>query len=192
MTYGSEPKLSLDKLPTEIIREIADCLPTEEEVLKLMISNRRLHHHLKDYLCIRNIKDGGTGIFWVCQNGQIEACQRFLELGADPNAESRLGYNYISRSLLNIAIFSGHIEVAQILLIYGADPNAKDDSGDTPLFPAVRNCDAPMVQMLLEMRADPNVRNENGSEGSPLEIALANDLAHIVELLLEKGAGTSV
>lgn len=192
MTYGSEPKLPLDKLPTEIIREIADCIPTEKEILELMLSNRRLHRHLKDYICIRNMKNGGTGIFWVCQNGQIEACQRFLELGADPNAESRLGYSYHSRRLLNIAVFGGHIEIAQILLIYGADPNAKDSSGETPLFPAVRNCDAPMVRMLLEMRADPNVCNENKPEGSPLEIALENDLAHIVELLLERGAGTSV
>ena len=65
---------------------------------------------------------------------------------------------YTSRRLLSVAAYGGHIECAQVLLVHGADPNGQDGSGDTPLFPAIKNCDAPMVQMLLEMRADPQYR----------------------------------
>jgi FOG: Ankyrin repeat len=188
--YGREPESSLDTLPAEIIHEIADCIPTEKEVVDLMVTNLRLHHHLKVYLCHRNMKNGNTGIFWACQNGQVEACLRFLELGADPNSESTVG-GYTLRRLLNIAAYGGHIECAQVLLIHGADPNAKDGSGDTPLFPAIQNRDAPMVQMLLEMQADPTVKNERRYPPSPLDMANGLDLGYIVKLHLNSVARLS-
>ncbi|KAJ5122281.1 hypothetical protein N7448_003413 [Penicillium atrosanguineum] len=188
MMYGQEHRLSLDTLPAELIREIADCIPTEKQVVELMATSLRLNHHLKDYICHRNMENGNRGLLWACQHGQFEACERFLELGADPNFEPLVGYT--SRRILNIAAYGGHIECAQVLLLHGADPNAKDGSGDTPLFPAIENCDAPMVQMLLEMRADPNVENEHRYlKASPLEMAMDKELEVIVWLLVEKGAG---
>jgi len=90
-----------------------------------------------------------------------------------------------------MAVFGGHIEIAQILLVYGADPNIIDGSGHTPLVPAIENCDAPMVKMLLEMRADPNMYDEDMVGRSPLELAIERDLPHIVDLLLEQGAGAA-
>lgn len=97
---------------------------------------------------------------------------------------------YTLRRLLNIAVYGGHIECVQVLLLHGADPNGIDGSGDTPLFPAIENCDAPMVQMLLEMGADPNIENDlRYPKVSPLEMALDKELEGIVWLLVEKGAG---
>jgi hypothetical protein len=188
--YSREPKLTLDTLPAEIIRDIADRIPTEKGVADLVVTNLRLHHHLKDYLCYRNMKNGNTGIFWACQNGQVDALLRFLELGTDPNSASRAG-GYTSRRLLNIAVYGGHIECAQVLLIHGADPNGKDESGDTALFPAIQNHDAPMVQMLLEMHADPAVKNERRYPQCPLDMAKGLDLGFIVGLHLVRIAHLS-
>ncbi|KAJ6119691.1 NACHT domain-containing protein [Penicillium sp. IBT 18751x] len=72
----------------------------------------------------------------------------------------------------------------------GADPTGQDGSGDTPLFPAIENGDAPMGQMLLEMRADPNGENEyRYLEATPLKLAMHQELGVIIWLLVEKGAG---
>ncbi|KAJ5678005.1 uncharacterized protein N7477_003638 [Penicillium maclennaniae] len=72
----------------------------------------------------------------------------------------------------------------------GADPTGKDGSGDTPLFPAIKNGDAAMVQMLLETRVDLNVENESRYlEATPLGLAIHQELGAIVWLLVEKGAG---
>jgi len=90
-------------------------------------------------------------------------------------------------------------DTIEYLLSAGADPNAIDMDGVTPLHRAVRTRSAPAVKALLDGGANPMGRNKRGSTPMQLAVrttgrggsgsALAREQqAHIIELLLERGA----
>lgn len=181
-------KLPTEILHTEILHEIANLLPTETDINNLVQTSRHLHYRLNDYLYRHNIRNGSPGFFYAVRQGYVEAVQRFLECAVDPNVKC-LDYN-VMRTPLGMAVYSGHIEIAQVLLMYGADPNERDGDGEAPLFPAVRNNDGPMVDMLLRAEADPNVYDCEEPAETPLDLALRMECDGTVEILLNGGAGS--
>ena len=63
------------------------------------------------------------------------------------------------RTPLHVAVEKGIIRCGQVLVEAGADKNARCNEGRTALYRAAVNGDRPMVEMLIQMRAELEVRN---------------------------------
>ncbi|KAK8795962.1 hypothetical protein WA171_003928 [Blastocystis sp. BT1] len=61
-------------------------------------------------------------------DGNIDAVKRFLDSGVSPNAQDSSGY-----SPLHAAASYGHIDILELLVNRGGDVMLKDVDGDTPL-----------------------------------------------------------
>lgn len=70
---------------------------------------------------------------------------------------------------ISLALMLGRWDIARVLVAFGADYSSPGVHGVTPLTEAVANRDKAVVKFLLDNKADPSVRNEDGS--SPLDVA---------------------
>jgi ankyrin repeat protein len=70
--------------------------------------------------------------------------------------------NAIQQTGLHVAAIWGNLEVAITLIDAGADINAQNQFGVTPLASAVPGNHLAMVKLLLDERADPRIRAQNG------------------------------
>lgn len=91
----------------------------------------------------------------------------------------------------------GDVAAVANLLAQGADVNADNGHGITPIYYAVDKANVALVRLLLEHRANPNIKDlEYGKP--PLRVAavpwsdvkLKEARAEIIKLLIEHGAGT--
>ena len=93
---------------------------------------------------------------------------------------------------LHLAAYFGHVEGVRLLLEHGAAPRAvaRNALEVQPLNSAaasqVVEARAPIARLLLEAGADSNAEIEGGFR--PLDAAMQNDDAELVELLREHGA----
>ena len=100
---------------------------------------------------------GNPNYAWESDN----TTERILKIGADVNAKNTRGRTPLmlrpddTRQLLNA----------------GADPNAQDEDGATSLYHARR--DAEVVALLLQHKADPNIKNNKGQ--TQLEAIMAEN-----------------
>nr|WP_306671552.1 ankyrin repeat domain-containing protein [Endozoicomonas sp. ONNA2] len=78
------------------------------------------------------------------RNHDLEAVCTLLDQGVDVNARDQ------NDPLLHYAVRAGQSDIVEVLLGQGADPNAPDNKGYCPLWPAVRNGHAEIVQLLLQ------------------------------------------
>ena len=70
---------------------------------------------------------------------------------------------------LHVAAICGHLGIAQLLLDKGADPNqARTDGGATPLLIAAYEGRRPVVEVLLEARAQAHINERAWGGGRPL------------------------
>jgi len=129
------------------------------------------------------------------------ATVRFLvEKGADVNARNAIG-----DTPLILAASHGNVEVIRLLLAKGADVNAVDAPESTqvkngpvalgsftPLLYAAVYAGYDAVKLLLDAGAKVNAQDVRGM--TPLMLAIASDRPdpHVVRLLLERGADTSI
>jgi len=60
---------------------------------------------------------------------------------------------------LNSACFMGSVDKVKQLLAEGVDVNGRSNSGATPLTSAVEMNSAPVVELLLQKGADPNLKD---------------------------------
>ena len=81
-------------------------------------------------------------------------------IASDPSTAKQA--NGIGQTGLHVAALWGNFEVAMMLIDAGANINAKNQFGVTPLASAVPNDHITMVQLLLDERADPQIRSANG------------------------------
>jgi ankyrin repeat protein len=76
--------------------------------------------------------NGWTGLHLAANMGAVEAMDRLLDLGLDPNAASNRGYRP-----LHVAMHGGIImpsgEAVRLLLSRGANPKLKNEAGQTPV-----------------------------------------------------------
>jgi hypothetical protein len=93
------------------------------------------------------------------------------------------------------ALAGKHFQTAELLCLSGADPNVQWYDGNTPLHSAACYEDVDVVQVLLNLKADVNIRNNKSR--SPLNYIPAayrkvpnflQSLAIIARLLLDRGA----
>jgi ankyrin repeat protein len=74
----------------------------------------------------------GTALAWASSCGHVEAVQRLLELGADPNARTTFGGpdHGEDATALHLAAESNRLQVIRELLAAGADPTIRDGRHD--------------------------------------------------------------
>lgn len=147
------------------------------------------------------------------QDGRFEAVERFLQAGSGIEELQRddalldavvLGFPQVARVLveggadpnvrgayrstaLNEAISRGFLDLAELLIQHGADVNRTDARGRTPLQTAVEERNANLARHLIELGAEVE---ESG--GWLLHIAVGDNSADLVRLLLEAGVGTEL
>jgi uncharacterized protein len=143
--------------------------------------------------------DGASLIQWCAYYGDVSAI-RFLLASRCDRWETILG--------LNGAAFHGHWRLCQFLLENGADANVREaETGETPLHAALsshRASQHPVVKVLLEAGADPNLPTKPSAESgafmrdcrtrqeTPLHRAAAFASAETIQLLLDAGAKLDV
>lgn len=138
---------------------------------------------------------GRTPLSYAAEQGNPAVVKMLVEAKADPNGGK------LDMPLL-VAIHKGDTNSAQLLLRAGANPNARgkvtwevnygnvghNDAQVTPLFLAVYSKNLPMVQMLLQFKADPNdTQTDNRSL-----LFMVLDKPEIVSALLDDGAKVNV
>ena len=115
---------------------------------------------------------------------RLEALHLLLDEGAYPDYGDDLG-----RTPLHHAVAMDHAESVTALVRAGAEPDRRDDHGNTPLHHAVHVLSGPApvqaaVRVLLDLGADPRVRND---EGLTFEEAVAHEAKPIEEGLKRLG-----
>lgn len=110
--------------------------------------------------------------------------ESLIEQGHDINARDLQGMTPLANA-------ASAPEAARLLLNYGADPNLASLDNRSPLFLAVwQNCE-PVVDRLLHMCANPDIRSAD--EGmTPLHVAAMYGHAHYVRKLLAHGANPEI
>ncbi|MBZ5632575.1 MAG: ankyrin repeat domain-containing protein [Acidobacteriia bacterium] len=127
--------------------------------------------------------DGTTPLHWAVRANDLDAAQRLLRSGADPDAANRYGVTPLSlgaenasapliqallqagahptSAILMDAARTGNAEVVRMLLARGADANARESSlGETALMWAAAENHPEAVRALIEHGADPNTRSD--------------------------------
>ena len=133
--------------------------------------------------CISRYRDpsGWTNLGIASNLGLVNVAEKFLDEGADDNAEC----SSYGRVLLT-ATLAGHDEVVRMLLDRGADVNAQDGYDGNALHSASRRGHDQIIRMLLDKGADINA--QGGTYGNALQAASVHGHDQIVQMLLDKGA----
>lgn len=118
----------------------------------------------------------------------LKQTRQLLRDGADP--DTIVVTDKQRNPLLLLTAYHGHVEVTQALVDHGADIEARGYDGLTPLYGAVSKHRKECVDILLQAKADPNVRNE---DGYPLLLyAVTEGYYYVTQKLLEAGADVTV
>ena len=128
-----------------------------------------------------------TPLHYAAREGQIEACQRLVELGGDLTAQDILG-----RTPLHLAARKGHADLVVILANLGSDLDHADrnpwpnNSERTPLHWACYKGRAEVVLRLCELGA--NKEAVDAMKRTPLHWAARRGQTDCVQVLLVLGA----
>lgn len=90
------------------------------------------------------------------------------------------------------SIEQGAIQIAAYQIAKGVDVDGFTDSGSTPLIIAVSKSNEKMVHLLLKAKADPNRKEREGLQGTPLMYSSINPNVNIANLLMDSGADVNV
>jgi len=96
------------------------------------------------------------------------------------------GPNKLAQFILGDIVFKNDMDSLKYLLSKGIDINARGDGGDTMLINAARHGNEEMVKLLVENKADINVKTRRGK--SALDEAALNAHVQIADYLLSNGA----
>ena len=114
-------------------------------------ASRRGNAHTPLSNCIRN----------SMQDDYINKLKLLLEYGANPNKTDAYGVNAL-HDAINILDSPKLSETIKILIMYGADIDSVDGGGDGVLFRARLNNSPDALVTLLELGADPYIKNNDG------------------------------
>jgi len=123
--------------------------------------------------------NGWTALTIAAAKGRVRLLQWLISEGADTQVRDVYRFTPLLR-----AVDNGYVEAAAVLLsLVETDVNAKDEYDNTALHHAVSSRNLPMVSLLLEHGANPEISNREGI--SPFDVArtLASDSQTILQAL---------
>ncbi|XP_018318975.1 uncharacterized protein LOC108732588 isoform X2 [Agrilus planipennis] len=155
--------------------------------------------------------EGMTPLHMCCLSGFVECCRKFLQAGVDINAQDDTGKTAThcaaykgsvecldllvsngakfqlvdkkGRTPLHYAAVQGRYPCVFTLVGLGSSVNLKDEEGCSALhFAAVYNQEEKCVKYLIEHKADPKMKDNNGF--TPIHYAVAGNNYKAVEYLL--------
>ena len=130
-------------------------------------------------------QDPGTKFAVAIEQHDVDTVKSLLESGL--STETTIDYGEHKITPLIKAAWDGDEEIVKALLAAGAKVNAKaSDTGETALINAVSNKFVPIVQTLLDARADVSIKNR--FDFTALNIAVAANDEQLAGLLLDHGA----
>jgi len=127
------------------------------------------------------VRAADASLFQGVESGDVVACRRLLEAGADPN-QTR---GKLARTPLHIAAKGGREEIARLLLQHGADVDASHPFGAS-LASAAEAGHEGVVRLLLQHGATP-VPDSTGR--GALHWAAMRGHAGVIRVLLASGFG---
>ncbi len=144
---------------------------------------------------------GDTALILAARLGHEEVVAYLLEHGADPARANPHG-----DSPLAVAAEQGHAKIVSLVLAKGVDPDEgrqrvpsfsggalvglKTEEHNTPLMKAAQGGHVAAVRVLLDAKADPNIRGFAGK--TALYWAVERGYGEVVSLLLERGADADI
>ena len=147
-----------------------------------------INGHIETYQVLRNAgarllnKDKSYALMLACKNNHVEATKILIDMGA------QLYINYDTP--FNMAIENDNIDIVDYLIQAGANFNDTDKSGNCPLLKACEKGNHKIVNLLLDLGINPNIKNPYTDE-TPLIVASINGHIKTVRLLLHAGANVN-
>jgi ankyrin repeat protein len=126
---------------------------------------------------------GWTALVFAIRSGHGGIVRRLVGTGADVHAVDPEG----GFGMADLACMENDLEMVEILLARGAPVDHLDNMGRTALHLAAQNGNPEMVRLLIDRKADVNVRSHVRPE-TPRTLAAQGGQAEVVELLLAAGA----
>ncbi|WP_347925331.1 ankyrin repeat domain-containing protein [Pontimicrobium sp. SW4] len=124
-------------------------------------------------------------IFDAARSGTVEDIKHLMSINADTiNSIEKSGY-----SPLVLACYSGNDDVAEFLAKNVYDINGDSDHG-TPLMAAVYKNRDNLVEMLLNLNANPNKADPNGTTALHYAVIMRNE--KIIDLLIKAKSDLSL
>lgn len=170
--------------------------------------NKKVTKLLLNYRASLTAKDrtGKNVLMYAAEAGDLDLVNRALKAKANPLDTDSKGMNALNYAMAGrnkqiikmlgayetqphdfiIAVETGNVSKARTLLKKGIDPNLKNESGEPPLFVAIRNNDKAMLKLLLESNADVNFKNSKGY--TILMYCIASNKIKLAQELLKYGA----
>ena len=112
---------------------------------------------------------GSTALHQAALNGCTRTCEALLTLGADVN-----GSNLVGVTPLHMAVTGQHADTAEKLLEWGAGLEQSNLDGWTALHYAAQAGAKPLVELMLQRKADPLARSK--LDETPMEKAVRHEL----------------
>lgn len=108
-------------------------------------------------------------------------------ISKDPTLVDARTTDFLKETALGIAAFDGYKEIVEILLKNGANPNVFDDMGTAPIHGSARTNRAEIIQLLIDAKADVNIKHKANDE-TPLHYAAEYNSLEAAQVLLKNGA----
>ena len=120
-----------------------------------------------------------TPLMLAAKSGHLDSAEELLECGANPDNRDAKG-----QTPLMLALKGNHMDMVELLMSYQCAMNTQNiQTGKTILHWAVQTGDIKLIQSVLRMGAEPNIRDKEWE--TPFLTALLNKRLDIVDLLVK-------